>query len=227
VRPFRLGLVIAMAVAALAAAPRTFGVATLVSPAPGATIADSHPVFTWTLPSSEESDAIYISTSPQTTPEGKFYDENVVDLEIFFDNETDWAPESALAAGHYWWLVWSHTVDNLTSFYTAPRDFAIPVALRINSMRVNRYTNLNTLTITVRWTSNAEANTVRVRLLRGTRVLYGKQEQDSFNPLGEPNQTTFYWEAPRRLREGTPLRVEITLEALGQQVTASRSVRSP
>jgi hypothetical protein len=211
----------------LAAASSAQATATLVSPAPGAVVADSHPEFTWTVPGSEESDGISISTGPQTTPEGKFYEENVVDSDVFFENETDWAPDNALPAGHYWWLVWTHDLNSFAAFYTPPRDFTIPVSLRITRIGVRRYTNLNSLTITVYWTSNADENTVGLRLRRGGRTIYGKREAETFNSIGATSQTTFYWDAPRRLREGTPLRIDATLAALGELVTASRPVRSP
>jgi hypothetical protein len=61
--------------------------ATPVTPAPGAVVTTSHPLFTWTLPANEQSDALYIANKPDTTPEGKFYDENVVDLGVFSNNE--------------------------------------------------------------------------------------------------------------------------------------------
>jgi hypothetical protein len=55
---------------ALVAAGAAFGAATLQGPPPGAVVYASHPIFTWTVPSNEESDAIYIASKPDTTPEG-------------------------------------------------------------------------------------------------------------------------------------------------------------
>lgn len=49
-----------------------FAAATPVTPPPGAVVTTSHPVFTWTLPSNEQSDALYIAAKPDTTPGGKF-----------------------------------------------------------------------------------------------------------------------------------------------------------
>jgi hypothetical protein len=76
-----------------------FAAATPVTPPPGAVVTTSHPVFMWTLPSNEQSDALYIAAKPDTTPGGKFYDENVVDAGFFFSNERQWSPTSPLYAG--------------------------------------------------------------------------------------------------------------------------------
>lgn len=73
--------------------------ATLLTPAPGTVVTTSHPVFTWTLPTNEQSDALYIANKPDTTPEGKFYDENVVGAGFFFNNERQWSPTSAALRG--------------------------------------------------------------------------------------------------------------------------------
>ena len=39
-----------------------------MTPTEGAVLATSHPVFLWTLPPNEESDAVYVANSPATTP---------------------------------------------------------------------------------------------------------------------------------------------------------------
>jgi hypothetical protein len=115
------GLVVATAIAS----------ATHVSPPPGAVISTSHPLFSWTLPSNERSEALYIANKPDRTPEGKFYDENVVDLGIFSNDQRQYSPTSPLYAGHYWWLVWSTDRNTYESFYSSPTDFTIPVALKL------------------------------------------------------------------------------------------------
>jgi hypothetical protein len=71
---YRLAALVAVAGIATGAA---LAVATPVTPQPGAVVTTSHPLSTWTLPSNEQSSAIYIANNPAVTPEGRFYDENV------------------------------------------------------------------------------------------------------------------------------------------------------
>jgi hypothetical protein len=151
-----------------------FATATPVTPPPGAVVTTSHPVFSWTVPSNEQSDALYIANKPDTTPEGKFYDENVVDAGIFFNNEREWSPTSALYAGRYWWLVWSHDRDTFQNFYSAPRDFTIPVALALLRVKLRRYLALHWLDVTLRWRTNVHGLTVKVRLLRRGRIIWAR-----------------------------------------------------
>jgi len=69
--------------------------ATPVTPPQGATVTTSHPVFTWTLPSNEESSGIFIANKPDRTPDGNFFGENIVDAS-YFENRTSWSPISPL-----------------------------------------------------------------------------------------------------------------------------------
>ena len=131
-----------------------FAAATPVTPPPGAVVTTSHPVFMWTLPSNEQSDALYIADKPDTTPEGKFYDENVVDLGIFFSNTRQWSPTSPIYAGAYWWLVWSHDANTFQSYYNAPAAFTIPAAVTLLPVKTHRYLSLHWLDVTVRWNAN-------------------------------------------------------------------------
>ena len=116
-------------------AAQAMAVATPVSPASGATVSSAHPVFTWTVPANEESDGIYMATAPATTPEGRFHDENVVDLDAFLDNETSWSPTSPLAANTYWWLVGTPDRETFDSFFSSPISFTIPAEADIASAR--------------------------------------------------------------------------------------------
>jgi hypothetical protein len=95
---FRLAVVV---VAAGVVAATGLASATHVSPPPGAVVASSHPLFTWTLPPNERSQALYIANSPDRTPEGKFFDENVVDVGLFTNDEHQYSPTSPLSAGQY------------------------------------------------------------------------------------------------------------------------------
>ena len=71
--------------------------ATPVAPAPDAVV--SHPTFRWTLPPNETSEAIHIANDPQTTPEGRFVDRNVVASDLVAAGAREWSPARALYAG--------------------------------------------------------------------------------------------------------------------------------
>ncbi len=194
-----------------------FAAATPVTPSPGAVVTTSHPVFTWTLPANEQSDALYIADKPDTTPEGKFYDENVVDVGIFLNDERQWSPSSPRYAGAYWWLVWSHDANTFRSYYSAPAAFTIPAALTLLPVKTHRYLNLHWLDVTVRWTANVHGLIAKVRLLRRARTLWARSESED-NLIGSPGSTTFTWHRPRRIRQGTRLTLKVSLIAPNQGV---------
>ena len=181
-------------------AAQAMAVATPVSPASGATVSSAHPVFTWTVPANEESDGIYMATAPATTPEGRFHDENVVDLDAFLNNETSWSPTSPLAANTYWWLVWTPDRETFDSFFSSPISFTIPAEADITSVRTRRYTFINWLDITVRYRANTESATVRARIKQGGRVIATKRHLDEFVLIGETNSATLTWTSPRRIQ---------------------------
>lgn len=203
------------------------GAATPLSPAGGALVDTSHPVFTWSVPASEESDGIDVSRSPETTVDGEFFSENVVDSDVFFANETSWSPRSALPAGTYWWNVWSHDRESFASFYSTPASFTIPARVQIQSIRIRRYTFIDNLDVTVRFTANTESARVAVRLRRGSRTVWSKAETDEFVSIGEPNSAFLSWYSRGRIPEGARLQLNVTVSAGDAQASASRSVRAP
>jgi hypothetical protein len=200
--------------------------ATPVTPAPGAVVTTSHPLFTWTLPVNEQSDALYIANKPDTTPEGKFYDENVVDVGIFANNERQWSPTSPLYAGAYWWLVWSHDANTFQSYYSAPAAFTIPATLTLLPVKTHRYLTLHWLDVTMRWSANVHGLTAKARLIRRGRTLWARSESED-NLIGFPGSTTFTWRRGRRIRQGTRLTLQVSLLSEGAKKTRTFVVRAP
>jgi hypothetical protein len=188
--------------------------ATPVTPSQGATGATSHPVFAWTLPSNEASDGVYIASKPDQTPEGKFFDENIVDAGFFLNNEQQWSPSSPLYAGHYWWLVWSNDRDTFQSYYSAPLDFTIPGSLTMLPVKIHPYRSLHWLDVGVRWRANVHGLTVKVRLLRKGRIIWSRTSNEN-NLIGSPGSRTFTWQRPRRMKPGTPLTLRAGITARG------------
>lgn len=200
--------------------------ATPVTPPPGATVTTAHPVFTWTLPANEESDAVFIANKPDVTPEGKFYDENIVDLDLVASNVREWSPSSPLYAGDYWWNVWSNDRDTFASLYSVPSAFTIPVSLRLGGVKITRYRFLHALDVDVRWTANVRRPLVRVRLLRGRKIVWKASERD-FGSIGSVGTTNFTWTRPKRIRQGTRLKLIASVSANGLARTHTVVVRAP
>lgn len=220
--------ILALAVlGALLAPASAIGVATPLSPAPGAVVETSHPVFTWSLPASEESDGIYVANAPGTTVEGRLFDESLVDLDVFFGGETSWSPSSPLPAGTYWWNVRSHDLDSWTSYYSAPVSFSIPPRVRIASVRVRRYGFIHNLDVTVAFAANTSSARVSVRARRGSRTVWSRAETYDYVSIGGTDTAYFSWYTRGRIRPGTPLRLTVTIDAAGARASATKTVRAP
>jgi hypothetical protein len=199
-----------------------------LSPGPGAVVLSSHPVFSWSTPTSEQPWAIYIATSAETTPEGKFYDENVEDLALFWPNEVyQWAPSTGLYAGTYWWLVESVSREGFQLYPSAPRAFTIPPQLRIHGLRVRRYAFLRNLDFELSYSGNVRTADVQVvvRTMRG-KVLYSARRSES-SSLGSRSQARFSWYARRNVKTGNRIRFTATVRAQGATRTITRILRSP
>jgi len=160
------------------------------------------------------------------TPEGKFYDENVVDGEVFTTAVNEWSPSSPLYAGRYWWNLWSHDVNTFANFYSAPVDFSIPVTLRLVAVTAMRYIYVHSLDVEVRWTANVQRPLIRVRLVRGRKIIWKAGETD-ITLIGSPGSTIFRWSRPRRIKQGTRLTLQVSLLASGAKTTRALVVRAP
>jgi hypothetical protein len=220
---YRLAALVAVAGVAAGSA---FAAATPVTPAPGAVVTTSHPVFSWTLPANEQPDAISVADKLDTTPEGKFYDENLVDFDILTSDERQWSPSSPLYAGAYWWQVWSHDANTFQSYYSTPAGFTIPAAVTLLPVKTHRYLNLHWLDVKVRWNANVHGLNARVRLLRRGKTLWTRSESED-NLIGSPGSTSFTWYRPRRIRQGTRLTLLVSLLTTGAKRTRSLVVLAP
>lgn len=219
-----LALVVAFACSGIA-----WGAATPVSPAPNAVVPSAHPIFRWTLPATEQSQAIYIANAPQTTPQGQFFSENVVDADFFTSDTREWSPTSPLYAGSYWWNVWSTDQTTFDSYYSTPSAFSVPPQARVTriDVRRNSYQFIpDDLDITVRWSSNVREVVVTARLFRGRRALWSAREREA-SSIGSVGQTFFDWTKPRRIKQGTRLRLVATIRAGSASRQTSRFVRAP
>lgn len=197
------------------------GAATPLAPARGAVVRTAHPQFAWALPANEQSEAIYIASKPDVTPEGKFYDENIVDIGIFTTDVRVWSPSSPLYAGRYWWDVWSTDRDTYASYYSTPTDFTIPLSLTLNSITTKRYRFIHWLEIDLRWSANTQRPLLSVRLTRKGRIVWKASERE-YASIGTSGSTSLTWNRPRRIKQGTRLTLRASIASGG--VTRSRAV---
>jgi hypothetical protein len=217
----------------IAAAAIAFGfahaAATPVSPAPGAVLSSSHPVFRWAVPPNEASRGIYVAKAPATMPDGQFHRENVVASEFFIRDLREWSARVPLYAGSYWWIV--RTFDRAAAEvrYSSPSPFRIAVSFRIVSFRLRRNTNTYTpdsLDIDVQWRTNVRELIVSSAVFRAGRRLWRARERES-SIIGSTGTSSFDWTKPRRIPQNARLRVVVTLRAGSATKTVARTVRAP
>lgn len=222
----RRGIVVLIALAGVTiSGTAAFATATPVTPAPGATVASAHPHFIWTLPTGELSQGLYIASKPAVTPEGRFYDQSIVQVGVVNAADRDWTPSVPLYAGSYWWNVWSSGPVSQVIFST-PAAFVIPVSLRLVGVKRKRYSSVRALDLDVRWTANVQRPVVSLRLLRGRKIVW-KARKTAYNTIGVTGSTPFTWKRPTRLRRGTRLKLLASISSSG--VTRARAfvVRAP
>jgi hypothetical protein len=222
----RQRIIVLTALAGVAiSATAAFATATPVSPAPEATVTSAHPHFTWTLPTGEWSQGLYIASKPEVTPEGRFYDQNIVQVGVVVAADREWTPSVPLYAGSYWWNVWSSDPVSQVIFST-PAAFVIPVSLGLIGVKTKRYLSLHVLDLDVRWTSNVQRPLVRLRLLRGRKLVW-KASKMSYNTIGVPGSTRFSWKRPTRLKRGTRLKLVASISSGGLKRARAFLVRAP
>ena len=199
--------------------------ATPVTPPPGTSVTTSRPRFAWTLPATEQAQGIYIARKPDVTPDGRFYDQSIVAYGVLAPADREWTPSSPLYAGSYWWNVWSSDQDSSTIF-SAPSAFTIPVSLRLVGVRPKRYPSVHAMTIDVRWTANVARLLIRVRLVRGRRIVW-KSSQTVSSSVGVPGATRFSWKRPSGIGPATRLTLVASVSTRLVKRTRTLVVRAP
>jgi hypothetical protein len=206
----------------------TLAAATPVTPPPGATVATAHPHFTWTLPPNEQSEAIVIADKPDVTPEGKFYDQNFVDGANVGADVREWSPRPSrpLYAGHYWWNVSSTDRETHARHYSAPAEFTIPVTLRLYRLIPRRFSlPRRRLWVDVIASANVKRPLLRARLLHGRRIVWKSAHRVDGSVI--PGAYDFYWYPRRAVKQGTRLRLIVSISSSGVTRRRSIVVRAP
>lgn len=213
--------------AAVAAPAVALAVATPVTPSRGALVGSARPVFSWTLPPNERSDAIFVASRPETTPDGRFPDANLADASYFTrDGVLRYSPARRFYAGRYWWLVESSDLTSYRVSYSAPVDFRIPARTSLLGVKFTHRLP-GRLSIDVRWTTNTRQLVVRERVSLGKKRLFGGVERRTLPPIGGVRHTLFEFTTPKSVKPGTLLRLEATVAGVGHAETATRYFRAP
>jgi hypothetical protein len=226
-RRLRAGRFVAgAAAAALAFTSLAASAATPLSPETGATTS-SHPVFTWALGPDEESDSVHIANRPETTPDGRFYDENIVMSGFVEDaGATTWSPSEALYAGRYWWNV--ETLDaSFDPVLSAIREFTVAPEVKLLSARFSRYSVSRQVRAELRWVTNAPEVLVEIRFLQKRRAVGVVRERSETLVSQDPDETMLAWTAPRKVPRGARLVVVVRITGAGGTATTRRSLRAP
>ena len=200
--------------------------ARLISPPLDAVIG-SHPVFAWELPAGEASDALYVSRTPETTPEGAFFSENIAESAFFTDDGTQtWAPTRALYAGRYWWNVRTHDAEFVTA-YSGASSFRVAPSVRVLGVRTSRLSFLRELHLDMRWVTNLREVRVEARLFRGRRLVGRVRDTHETLIALDPDRGFLEWKRPRSVRAGSRLRLVVSVSGMGRTATLTRQIRAP
>jgi hypothetical protein len=191
----------------------TFGVvsatalaaATPLTPPPGAYI-ESPPYFTWTLPSTERSDALYIASKPETTADGLFVKANVERAHAVAGSETSWSPVTPLYAGAHWWLVSSSDRKTGQRYSSAPLKFTLAVSFEFDRSVVRRSPSQHWLRLTPHWSGNMRTVIIKVSLLLGRRIVWSRRALRK-NRIGSRGSVSFTWHRPDSIKQGTAMHV--------------------
>jgi hypothetical protein len=217
------------AIAALAVSASVAAAPTLLSPAPGAVVKSTHPVFKWNLPSNEHPVVISIATGPQTQDSGEFARQNQVQLDILDGTVNEWSPDRALPAGKYYWHVSSRIAETGELAFSPVAPFTIPVVVKIEPVALQTYPGQHVVLATVRWTANVRTTVMTVRLLKGSaQLLTTTATKDNFL-IDSATQQLVPLTIPATVKSGARLRLVVTVTVKGTTVkaTMSKVLRAP
>jgi hypothetical protein len=221
--------VAAVALVSAVTATAALAAARPISPAANETVRSSNPVFRWELPANERLEAIYVARRPDTTPEGRFFSQNIAASDVFTVDTREWAPESPLSAGSYWWNV--ATIDRGTAArrYSAPSPFSIAPSARVLRVRVRweRLPSIRELELDVRWSANTREASLTAELFAGRRRLWRARKTDRTVTAGSPETESLSFALPRRVKPRTRLLLRTTVRAASARHVVVRRLRAP
>ena len=213
--------VVAVCVASAGAAPN------LVSPAAGASMTTTRPVFTWALPSGEGVMSISVARTPKINPStDDFMPGELVEIGMLRGDTTKWTPTRPLAAGKYYWHAASRS-DTGARVYSEVSSFAIrPLISKVSITAKTSYGRM--FLITTSWVANERRVDFKARLFHGTKRL-GERKLTTDNLLiDSPKQDLSTWVIPEMVKKGARLRYIVTLKSEGgAKASKSIALRAP
>ena len=96
----------------------------------------------------------------------------------------------------------------------------------LRGVTMKRYRYLHSLDVVVRLTANVQRPLVRVRLLRGRKIVW-KASERAYGSMSEVVLSSFTWQRPRRLKQGTRLKLVASISSGGVGRGLVRVVRAP
>jgi hypothetical protein len=221
-------VVASCALVAAVAATAALAAARPISPAANETVRSPRPVFRWELPANERSEAIYVARAPDTTPEGRFHSANIAASEVFTTETREWAADSPLYAGSYWWNVATIDRARFERRYSAPSPFSIAASARIVRVGASwqRLVTIRELDLEVRWRANTRAASLTVELFAGRRRLWRARRAERVS-VGSTETESLSFALPRRVKPRTRLLLRTTLRAGNVRHVLTRRLRAP
>lgn len=222
-RLLALGIVAgAVAVGSVSAAP------TLVSPAPGSSTTNTHPIFTWTLPSGEAGESISIARSKKISPNtNDFVLSDLQDSDILELGAANWKPDRAIPAGKYYWHVASGSAQQ-SHMFSPISTFTIRPAISKVKIAVKMYKGQRTLLITTSWYANERTVNVTEKLFAGSKLIGDhKLKTDNFLIDAQKLDLTT-WILPATVKKGARLRFVVNLKSQGgAKASLTKTLRAP
>ena len=121
--------------------------------------------------------------------------------------------------------MWSSNSSSYAVFST-PAAFTIPISLTLVGVKTKRYPSVHALDLDVRWTANVPQPLVRLRLLRGRKIVW-KASTTADNRIGAPGSARFSWKRPTRLKRGTRLQLLASISSGGVKRARALVVHAP
>jgi hypothetical protein len=217
---------IVLVLAAVAVPAVALAVATPTSPVNGTLVRTSRPLLAWSVSPNDRSDAVFISSSPVTTPAGYFRDADIVDAGYFVPSGVvQYVPRRALYAGRYWWQVETSDLTTYQVSYSLPAEFRVVASTSLLGVSITR--RARGVLVDVRWTTNTRRLAVQERVSHKRKTLYTAYERRELPPIGGVRHTFFTFAHSKYVKPGTILKFEATVAGVGHAERSTRYFRAP
>lgn len=182
-------------------------------------------VLTWHLDNGSVADQVVLADKPARDTNGAFLADNVVASQLY--PGVSWQPKDALWAGQYWWIV--HTNDLATPYSTLGR-FTEATVLNYTKWHVyHDRKHGKRLALALSYTTNARRIKLTLNLMtpKGKRLVPPIVRYDTpTGPLVTTNPTNINWLPKTTIKRGTPVKIQITVQAGPKSVTQTITTKA-